>query len=139
MAQFKQEIQNNPEHVLARLKIASAEYKVDSQAGIPYAEEATKINPQLPLGHYILGLLLLDTGNYQRAIPELERASTAYPNEAKLYFALGSAYALAGRSQDAARARATFERLNQEQQEKQKPGGDNPGEGPNTAGDLTSR
>jgi hypothetical protein len=44
----------------------------------------------------------------------------SYPNEVRLYFALGSAYALAGRKEDAARARATFERLNQEQQEKPK-------------------
>jgi tetratricopeptide (TPR) repeat protein len=120
IAQFQQEIQNNPQHVLARLKIAAADYKVDSQAGIPYAEAAIKISPSLPLGHYLLGLLLLDTGDYQRAIPELERARTSYPNEAKLYFALGSAYAMAGRKDDAARARATFQRLNQE---KQKSGG----------------
>jgi tetratricopeptide (TPR) repeat protein len=138
IAQFQQEIRNDPEHVLARLKIASAEYKVDSQAGIPYAEEAIKISPQLPLGHYMLGLLLLDTGNYQGAILELESVRAAYPNEAKLYFALGSAYALAGRKQDAARARATFERLNQEQQGKQRSEDDNSVSGPGTAGELTS-
>jgi predicted Zn-dependent protease len=126
IAQFQQEIQNNPQHVLARLKIAAAEYKVDSPAGIPYAEAAIKINPSLPLGHYLLGLLLLDTGDYKRAIPELEMARTSYPNEAKLYFALGSAYALAGRKEDAARARATFQRLNEE---KQKSGGQDSGPG----------
>ena len=80
------------------------------------AQEALKINPQVSLGHYLLGLLLLDTGDYKRAISELEVARASYPNEARLYFALGSAYALAGRTQDAARARATFQRLNQEQQ-----------------------
>ncbi len=116
VAQFEQEIHNDPKHVLARLKIAAAEYKVDSQAGIPYAEEALKLNPQASLGHYLLGLLLLDTGNYQRAIPELEAASASFPNEARLYFALGSAYSMAGRKDDAARARATFQRLSQEQQ-----------------------
>ena len=114
--QFQAEISNQPRDVMARLKIAAAEYKVNSQAGIPYAEEAVKTNPQIGLGHYLLGLLLLDTGNYQRAIPELETARASFPNEAKLYFALGSAYALAGRTQDAARARATFQRLNQDQQ-----------------------
>jgi tetratricopeptide (TPR) repeat protein len=123
--QFQAEIQNQPQDVLARLKIAAAEYKVNSQAGIPYAEEAVKLNPKIPLGHYLLGLLLLDTGDYQRAIPELEVARTSYPNEAKLYFALGSAYALAGRKDDAAHARATFERLNREQQTSQKSTGQN--------------
>jgi tetratricopeptide (TPR) repeat protein len=120
IAQFKAEIQNQPQDVLARLKIAAAEYKVDSAAGIPYAEEALKINPQTSLGHYLLGLLLLDTGDYQRAIPELEAARTSLPNEARLYFALGSAYSMAGRKDDAARARATFQRLSEEQK-KEKP------------------
>jgi tetratricopeptide (TPR) repeat protein len=113
--QFKAEIQNQPQDVLARLKIAAAEYKVDSAAGIPYAEEALKINPQAALGHYLLGLLLLDTGDYKRAIPELEAARASLPNEARLYFALGSAYSMAGRKDDAARARATFQRLSEEQ------------------------
>jgi tetratricopeptide (TPR) repeat protein len=116
VTQFQQEIKNDPKHVLARLKIAAAEYKVDSAAGIPYAEDALKINPQVSLGHYLLGLLLLDTGNYQRAIPELEAARASFPSEARLYFALGSAYSMAGRKDDAARARATFQRLSQEQQ-----------------------
>jgi len=114
--EFQAEIRNQPQDVVARLKIAAAEYKVDSQAGIPYAEAALKIDPKAALGHYLLGLLLLDTGDYKRAIPELEAARASLPNEARLYFALGSAYAMAGRQQDAARARATFQRLSQKQQ-----------------------
>jgi tetratricopeptide (TPR) repeat protein len=115
IAQFKAEIQNQPQDVIARLKIAAAEYKVDSAAGIPYAEEALKIDPHAALGQYLLGLLLLDTGDYKRAIPELEAARASLPNEARLYFALGSAYSMAGRKDDAARARATFQRLSEEQ------------------------
>ena len=137
ITQFQDEIHNDPRHVFAQLKIAAADYKVDSQAGISYAEEAIKINPNFPLGHYLLGLLLLDTGDYRRAIPELEIASKAYPKEAKLYFALGSAYAFAGRKQDAARARATFERLNQEQQEEPKSAGQP--FGPGAKGGPTAR
>lgn len=114
--QFQAEIRNQPRDVVARLKIAAADYKVNSQAGIPYAEEVVKTDPQIGLGHYLLGLLLLDTGNYQHAIPELESARASFPNEARLYFALGSAYSMAGRKDDAARARDTFQRLNQEQQ-----------------------
>jgi tetratricopeptide (TPR) repeat protein len=137
ISQFQEEIQNDPQNILARLKIAAAEYKVDSQAGIPYAEDAVKINPRLPPGHYLLGLLLLDTGEYQRAISELETASASYPNEAKLYFALGSAYALAGRTQDAARARATFQRLTQQQQEKSKSNSQDSSAGPGSTGSST--
>jgi tetratricopeptide (TPR) repeat protein len=127
VAQFQQEITNDPKNVVARLKIAAAEYKVDSAAGIPYAEEALKLDPQLALGHYLLGLLLLDTGDYKRAIPELEAARASLPNEARLYFALGSAYSMAGRKDDAARARRTFQRLSQEQQKEKQSEPNGPG------------
>jgi tetratricopeptide (TPR) repeat protein len=112
--QFKLELKNRPDDVNSRLEIAAADYKLDSAAGLPYAEEAVHLNPQLPFAHYLLGLLYLDTDNYQKAIPELEIARQAFPKDSKLYFALGSAYARAGRKQEAARARAAFERLHKE-------------------------
>jgi tetratricopeptide (TPR) repeat protein len=112
--EFKREIENNPEHVPARLRIAAALYKTDSDAGIAYAEQAVKLAPEVPLGHYLLGLLLLDTNHHERSIPELEIARKAFPRDAKLYLALGTAYARVGRTQEAARARATFERLQKE-------------------------
>lgn len=111
--QLKEEIKRDPKHLLARLRIASAYYKQDSAAGIPFAEQAVKLAPEHGFAHYMLGLLLLDTNQYVRAIPELETAKKTFTEDAKLYFALGSAYSRAGRKQDAARARATFERLNQ--------------------------
>jgi tetratricopeptide (TPR) repeat protein len=114
---FKQEIANDPHHVLARLRIAASLYKVDSNAGMAYAEEAVKLAPQMGFAHYLLGLLLLDANEYQRALPELQTAQKSFPREAKLYFALGSAYSRSGRKAEAARARSTFERLNQESAE----------------------
>ena len=122
--QFKQEIANNPNHVLARLRIAACLYKEDSAAGIPPAEEAVKLDPALPFGHYLLGLLLLDTDKSDRAIPELEIARKTYSRDPKIYAALGSAYSRVGRKQDAARARATFERLNKEGENSKTPGGE---------------
>lgn len=113
-AELEQEIKNNPRHVMARLQIAATRYKVDSAAGLPYAEEAVKLDPQLVVGHYVLGLLLLDTDDYLRAIPELEMVQEAQPEFAKAYLALGAAYARAGREQDAALARAAFQRLKQD-------------------------
>jgi tetratricopeptide (TPR) repeat protein len=113
--QFKQEIQNRPDDVISRLRIAATDYKEDSAAGIPYAEEAVQIAPQQPFGHYLLGLLQLDVDNYERAIPELELAQKGLPREARLYAALASAYSRAGRRQEAAKARAIFGRLNHEQ------------------------
>jgi len=110
---FRQEIAQAPNSVLARLEIAATEYKVDSAAGIPYARQAVEIAPRAPLPHYFLGLLLLDTGDYQGSIPHLEVANKAFPREAKIYWSLAAAYAHVGRQNDAAAARAEFARLNQ--------------------------
>jgi len=114
IAEFQQEIKNNPANVHARLQIASSYYRTDSRAGIPLAREAVELQPGYPFGHYLLGLLYFDSGDNEHAIPELEEAARLVPQEAQFYFALGNAYAKAGRKQDASRARATFVRLRKE-------------------------
>jgi predicted Zn-dependent protease len=121
VAQFKAEIQNNPADAVSRLRIASAEYRVDSGAGLPYAQEAVKLDPSLPLGHYLLGLLLLDTDDYQHAIPELEIAQRAFPGQPKVYFALASAYSRAGRKEDASKAREKSAELTKQQESNPQP------------------
>jgi predicted Zn-dependent protease len=85
--------------------------------GLPYAEEAVKLHPRLPLSHYVLGRLLFDAGENARAIQELELAGDLRPDEPKVYFALARAYAKANRKEDAARARDMFTKLNQKAQE----------------------
>lgn len=114
--EFEAEIAEQPKSVLPRLRIAAAEYKWNPEEGLKFAEEAVKLEPELPLGHYLLGLLLLETGAYQRAIPELETARKAFPQETKIDISLANAYTQAGRTQDAARARAEFARKKQAQQ-----------------------
>jgi tetratricopeptide (TPR) repeat protein len=113
VTEFKQEIKNNPADINSRLEIAAAEYKINSAAGIPYAEEAVKLGPGLAFAHYLLGLLYLDVDEYLKAIPELEAAEKAFPKDAKVYFALGSAYSRAGRKPEAEKARAMFQKLSQ--------------------------
>lgn len=114
VAAFQREIKNSPQNIPARLQIAAARYRLDSANGIKYAQEAIKLDPQEPFGHYLLGLLYLDTGNFSGAISELEIAKRSYAKIPDVYFALGNAYARAGRKQEAVRARATFTRLNAE-------------------------
>jgi tetratricopeptide (TPR) repeat protein len=109
--QFTQEIANDPGQVRARMQIAAIYYRVDSAAAIPFAREVVTLQPSYPFGHYLLGLLYLDTGDVTRAIPELETAARLVPTEPQFQFSLGSAYARAGRQSDAARARAAFMRL----------------------------
>lgn len=114
LAELQREIKEHPDHALARLEIAAAKYKIDSAGGVPYAEAAVKLDPQLAFGHYLLGLLLLDTDEYRRAIPELETAKKSLKQVPGVFSALGAAYARAGRDDDAAEARAAFQRLNRE-------------------------
>jgi len=111
---FKREIANTPNHLLARLGIAGIEAVTDPPSGLPYAEEAVKLAPRLAEAHYLLGLLLLDTGATARAVTELETAQRQEPETAKIYFALSRAYSASGRTQDAAQARAKFARLSSE-------------------------
>jgi tetratricopeptide (TPR) repeat protein len=114
VAEFQKEIANNPGDINSRLEIAATQYKLDSAAGIPYAEQAVQLNARVPFAHYLLGLLYLDVDEYQKAIPQLEIAQKAFPKDAKVYFALGSAYSRAGRRLEAEKARAAFQRLSAE-------------------------
>lgn len=114
--EFETDIAEEPKSVLPRLRIAAAEYKVDSGAGLKYAEEVVQLDPKLSLGHYLFGLLLLDTGAYEKAVPELETARKAFPREGRIDLALATAYAHVGRGEDAARARAEFARKKQAEQ-----------------------
>ena len=114
VAEFQNEIKNNPEDIYSRLEIAATQYKINSAAGIPYAEQAVQLDPHIAFAHYLLGLLYLDVDNYQKAIPQLELAEKAFPNDAKVYFALGSAYSRAGRKTEAEKARAMFQKLSAE-------------------------
>ncbi len=114
VAAFQKEIENHPQHVLARLSIASLRASYDPGGGIPYAEEAVQLNPRLPMGHYLLGLLLLRTNQTGRTIQELEVARKMMPDDARVYYALGRAYARANRRKDAEEAWAVFQRLRQQ-------------------------
>ncbi|HZN10544.1 MAG TPA: tetratricopeptide repeat protein, partial [Blastocatellia bacterium] len=119
---FRREIENNSNHLMSRLMIADTKIRLkDAAGGLPYAEEAVKLRPQLPLGHYLLGLALLETGQTARAVTELETAQKSAPGESKIYFALGRAYARVGRAEEAERARATFTRLSKEQEAAEQP------------------
>lgn len=120
--QMKQDIANNPRNVIARLRIAAAEYKQDSAAGLPYAKEAVELDPDQPFAHMLLGLLRLDVDDYLNAIPELEIARKGLPREPKIYAALGTAYSRAGRKQEATQARLTFARITQEEKRKSSAG-----------------
>lgn len=114
VAQFERELDLDPQNVNSMLEIASARFQVDSLAGLKYAEQAVKLAPQMPFAHYMVGVLRLDLGDAAGAIPELEFARKVFPDQPKIYFSLGAAYARVGRKSDAEKARAEFLRLEKE-------------------------
>jgi tetratricopeptide (TPR) repeat protein len=116
MAAYQEEIERFPDHVPARLGIAAIKAEADPGGALAYAEEAVRLNPKIPLGHYLLGTLLLHTEQIDRAVAELELAQRGGPEDPRVYYALGRAYARAGRREDAERARGTFKRLTDERQ-----------------------
>ena len=113
IAAFQKELQNSPNHALARLQIAYIKLKnKEPEDGLKYAEEAVRLNTRMVLGHYILGRMYLEVGKAQRAVEELEISQRMSPDEAKVYFALARAYSKVGRKADADQARQNFTRLN---------------------------
>lgn len=113
--EFQRELQRDPKNVNSMLEIAAVRRMTDPQGALNYAVQAVQLAPQLPFAHYLLGLLRFDTGDPAAAIPELEIAQKAFPQEAEVYFSLGNAYGRAGRKADAAKARAEFARLKAEE------------------------
>jgi predicted Zn-dependent protease len=110
---FQREIENSPNHALARFQIAYIKLRNKQAAeGVELAEQAVKLHPRLALGRYLFGRLLFDVNQNERAIVELEAARGMTPNDARIHFALARAYARANRKIDADKARETFTRLN---------------------------
>jgi len=137
VAEFKSEIDGGHDRVLPMLQIAASEYKVDSAAGLTYAEQAVALAPQLPFAHYLLGLLLESTGADEKAIPELETAHKAFPQDTRIYWSLAAAYARAGRAEDAAKARAEVARLSRKSAQQEQGAGANAGESPDAPISVT--
>jgi tetratricopeptide (TPR) repeat protein len=115
---YEREIANSPDHVPARLGIAAIKAGSDPADALRYAEDAVRLNPRIPLGHYVLGMLLLEhTPDTSRAIAELEMAERSVRDDPGIYYALRRAYLRAGRTKDAERAQTIFKRLTEERDE----------------------
>src|SRR2546422_7207028 len=100
-----------PEHAL-RLSCSAQTLRITQQhtTSAAWCQFRSRCSMQLPFAHYLLGILYLDSGNAAGAVPELEIARRAFSKEPKVYFALGNAYARTGCKEEAARARAEFDR-----------------------------
>ena len=110
--EWKRELEISAKHVPARLQLAF-EYQKRGEAasGLVYAREAVGLEPGSFAAHNALGRVLVETGELREGIAELEKSRDLAPDSPETRVALASAYAKAGRAQDAARERAEFLRL----------------------------
>jgi tetratricopeptide (TPR) repeat protein len=116
LQQFQREIEINPYHVESMLQIALEKMvRGDLEEAKQLAEKAVVLAPQVAAGQNTLGRILLQTGDVEGAIEHLERGVAIAPTSRQMRFELARAYTRAGRTEDAAREREEFRRLDEAQ------------------------
>ncbi len=114
VAELKRELEISRDH-LPSLVSLGFEYLKRGEPAVarPYAERAVKIAPNNFAAHACFGRVLLESGASElpAAIRELEAAVRLAPDSPQVHFSLATAYARAGRKQDASRHRAESARL----------------------------
>ncbi len=112
LQEFLRELEVSPKHVPSMLQIAFEYLKRNDQtSGLPFAEQAAQLDPSSFPARNALGRMLLDLGQTERAIKELETGVKLAPDSPEMRYALARAYSRAGRKTEAAKERAEFMRL----------------------------
>ena len=114
LQELKKELEISPRSVPALLQIAF-EYlrRGDAAMALNYARQAAETEPASFAAHNALGRALVDSGDLEGGIRELELSKKQAPGSPQTRIALASAYAKAGRNEDAAHERAEFLKLKQ--------------------------
>jgi tetratricopeptide (TPR) repeat protein len=110
--EFKKELELQPGHPQSLMQIAF-EYlnRGDAPAALPWAKQAVQAAPDDFAAHKVVGQALLDTGDVDGAIAELQRGVKLAPESPSLRFQLARAYQKAGRLDEANKEREEFTRL----------------------------
>jgi tetratricopeptide (TPR) repeat protein len=115
LEQFRLELRISPDHAMARVQIGQELLKrAEHEAALPLATEAVRLAPDNFMARRLLGQLRLETGDVPGAIAELETAKRLQPESPSVRYQLARAYQRAKRTDDAARERADFTRLERE-------------------------
>jgi tetratricopeptide (TPR) repeat protein len=112
IAEFKRELALQPGHPWSQMQIAYEYLKrSDGASALPWAQQAVEGAPNAFPAHKALGQALLETGDVEGAIKELQIGIKIAPDSPGLHFLLARAYQRAGRADDAAKEREEFSRL----------------------------
>jgi tetratricopeptide (TPR) repeat protein len=113
--EFKRELEVQPGHAWSVMQIAFEYLKrSDGESALPWARQAVAAAPNAFPAHKALGQALLETGDVDGAIKELQIGVGLAPESPGLHFTLARAYQRAGRAEDAARERDLFTQLDRE-------------------------
>ena len=119
LKEFKRELEISPAHFPAMVQMAFEYLKRDQYTdALPLAEKAVQLAPNLYAARNVLGRILLELGQIDRSIKELEEGVRLAPSSPEMHFALARAYTRAGRKQEAAREREIFKQLQDQYNEK---------------------
>jgi predicted Zn-dependent protease len=91
------------------------------EAAIPHLERALRVDPSLAHAHAVLGRAYALVGREKDAVPHLEKA-LAVDEDGSLHLQLARAYRAAGRTADAERTLAQWERLRKARADPPAPG-----------------
>ncbi len=110
--EFNRELAIQPGHAWSLMQLAYEYLKRgDGAAALPFAKQAVDAAPKAFQARKALGQALLETGEVEGAIKELEAGIGLAPQSPGLHFNLARALQRAGRLEDAERERNEFMRL----------------------------
>jgi len=125
--EFNRELEISPLHYASMVQLAFEYLKRDEYStALPLAEKAVHLAPEMFAARNVLGRVLMDLGQIDKAIAHLEEGVRLAPTSPEMHFALARAYTRAGRKEDAAREREIFKHL-QDQFEAQRSAALRPG------------
>jgi tetratricopeptide (TPR) repeat protein len=106
VVEYKHELEIAPANATAAAMSARVLlYQAEPAQALPFAQRAVSEDPESPVSQLVLGRSLAETGDLTGGIEHLQKALQLQPGLLETHIALASAYASAGRQQDARRER----------------------------------
>jgi tetratricopeptide (TPR) repeat protein len=131
LAELRRETELQPQAVYPHLEIAFELLRRGDNGGARVsAEAAVKLAPDLFAARNALGRALVELGELEPGILELEEAARLAPDSPEMHFSLARAYQKAGRTAEAEKSRATFTELDRKRRAERGEGGASDSEGP---------